>query len=639
MSIRLNPSIPLLLLLCAISIIAAASFHTTLTQAQTTDAFEVNDDEYFLELNTTLEVPAPGVLENDSDAVNVQLVSGPSGSSPGTLDLRVDGSFTYTPVQDFTGMDTFVYSAEWIDVPTRTLTATVMLNILPFNQPPIARDDLLLIFEDEPDENVRTINVLANDEDPDGNLVPSTLRIDTPAASGIAEIINEEFRYTPNQNFFGTDYALYEICDDGIIQKCSLGLVTIEVRPVNDRPVAVDDSYTAYEGLPLVIPPPGVLANDFDVENDPLMVASGSVTQPTTGSLAMSANGSFVYTPPENTGSFPAQATFTYRVTDNLLVSEPATVTIHLNASPVANPDIYTTSEDTPLIVTNPGVLTNDTDREDDTLSAELVSGPAHGILSLAAGGGFTYTPNQDYNGNDAFTYRASDGWTYSPPATVNIQVTPVNDPPLAVDDVFAIPLEVLVSNSPFVTMTVAAPGVLANDIDIDGDVLTASLVSDPDTGEIDLHPDGGFVLSQIPRGFEGSLSFTYQASDGEYSSSAQATVYYPKITWEAPVSEGVYTVYFGDIPLQVAVDSPVAVQKVVFIWWDAVFSPLDLTWRVLGEDYAYPYSMSFNSNVLRPEWNEVRARVIDIHGNQTTSLSRILIYREPPALLPIIRR
>jgi serine protease AprX len=103
------------------------------------------------------------------------------------------------------------------------------------------------------------------------------------------------------------------------------------------------------------------------------------------------------------------------------------------NNPPVANNDSYFTNEDTPLSVTLPGVLANDTDPDaGDILTAGLVSGPTSGILSLNANGSFTYTPNLNFNGTDSFVYSANDGKGGIAQATATITVNPVNDPPTA---------------------------------------------------------------------------------------------------------------------------------------------------------------------------------------------------------------
>src|SRR5205085_2425852 len=107
-----------------------------------------------------------------------------------------------------------------------------------------------------------------------------------------------------------------------------------------------------------------------------------------------------------------------------------------------------------------------------DALTAVLVSGPAHGALTLNADGSFVYTPDALYHGADSFTYRASDGTALSGLATVSLSVTPVNHPPVAADDSFTTAEE-----SP---LGVSGPGVLGNDSDADGDPLSALLASAP---------------------------------------------------------------------------------------------------------------------------------------------------------------
>jgi VCBS repeat-containing protein len=111
---------------------------------------------------------------------------------------------------------------------------------------------------------------------------------------------------------------------------------------------------------------------------------------------------------------------------DLRVTSEPLT----LNELPVATDDAYETAEDTTLTVPAPGVLGNDTDAEDDPLTAALADGPEHGTVTLEQDGSFTYEPDAGYSGPDAFTYTADDPYDPSAPATVSLTVTPVNDPP-----------------------------------------------------------------------------------------------------------------------------------------------------------------------------------------------------------------
>jgi VCBS repeat-containing protein len=102
-------------------------------------------------------------------------------------------------------------------------------------------------------------------------------------------------------------------------------------------------------------------------------------------------------------------------------------------AAPSATGNSYTTPAGSTLTVAAPGVLTNDSDSDaGDVLRAAVVTGPAHGTLSLASNGGFTYTPSSGYLGPDSFTYRATDGSSSSSPATVSLTVTQLNRPPAA---------------------------------------------------------------------------------------------------------------------------------------------------------------------------------------------------------------
>jgi VCBS repeat-containing protein len=96
------------------------------------------------------------------------------------------------------------------------------------------------------------------------------------------------------------------------------------------------------------------------------------------------------------------------------------------NQAPVAVNDSYSTKQNTALVVSAAdGVLSNDTDADNDPLTAILVAGPSNGNLTLNPDGSFTYTPNSNFTGTDSFTYQARDGIADSNTATVSIEVTP----------------------------------------------------------------------------------------------------------------------------------------------------------------------------------------------------------------------
>jgi VCBS repeat-containing protein len=281
--------------------------------------------------------------------------------------------------------------------------------------------------------------------------------------------------------------------------------VTITLHGVNDAPVAVGDSYSANEDAQLVIPATtGVLTNDTDLDGDSLTALL--VAGPQHGSLALNPDGSFTYTPDAD---YNGGDSFTYRASDG--ASQSAVTTVNLTVNPVSdapagNGDSYVLNEDTTLTVAGPGVLGNDTDADGDPLSATLVNGPSHGVLTLNADGSFTYTPAQDFNGADSFTYRASDGANESAVTTVNLSVNPVNDPPAGVGDSYF--------TSEDTALVIPAPGVLGNDTDVDDIDLSSILVQAPSHGALTLNPNGSFTYTPDAN-FTGNDSFTYRANDG----------------------------------------------------------------------------------------------------------------------------
>jgi len=286
-------------------------------------------------------------------------------------------------------------------------------------------------------------------------------------------------------------------------------VLNFAVTPQANRPpTAAGDSYTTPENTALIVGAPGVLANDTDADGNALTAIL--VAGPASGALALNANGSFTYTPAAN---FTGAASFTYKANDGSLDSNTATVTITVTAvndAPAAAADAYTTPEDTALTVAAPGVLGNDTDADGNALTAILVAGPAGGALALNANGSFTYTPAANFTGAASFTYKANDGSLDSNTVTVTITVTAVNDAPAAAADAFSTPKNTALS--------VAAPGLLANDADPEGGALTAILVAGPAGGILALNGNGGFTYTPAAN-FTGIASFTYKANDGSLDS------------------------------------------------------------------------------------------------------------------------
>lgn len=216
------------------------------------------------------------------------------------------------------------------------------------------------------------------------------------------------------------------------------------------------------------------------------------------------------------------------------------------NSAPTAVNDNYATEEENTLNVsTAAGVLANDTDPENDSLIAVLDTDVSYGTLSLNLDGSFTYSPDPNFCGEDAFTYHADDAVNNSNSASVTITVAPVNDAPVGVNDAY--------STGEDQPLSVGSPGVLSNDTDIEADPLTAVPVSGPSHGSVTLNGNGSFDYSPNPN-YNGADSFTYRASDG-LASSAPVTV---NITLtpvnDAPVAADDSATTDHDVPISIPV-------------------------------------------------------------------------------------
>src|SRR5438067_375194 len=268
------------------------------------------------------------------------------------------------------------------------------------------------------------------------------------------------------------------------------------VTTVNDAPVANAQSVTTAEDTAAAITLTG-----SDVDGDALTYVVA--TQPAHGTLTGTAP-NVTYTPALN---YNGPDSFTFTVSDAALTSAAATVTITVtpvNDPPVANAQSVTTAEDTAAAITLTG-----SDVDGDALTFTIATQPAHGALSGTAPN-LTYTPAANYNGPDSFTFKANDGTVDSSAAIVSITVTAVNDPPVAANDSYAATEDTV--------LTIAAPGVLANDSDVDGDPLTAPIVVAPGHGAVTLNATGSFTYTPAAN-YNGPDSFTYKANDGALNS------------------------------------------------------------------------------------------------------------------------
>ena len=187
-------------------------------------------------------------------------------------------------------------------------------------------------------------------------------------------------------------------------------------------PSAADDTYSTPFNTQLVVGAPGVLGNDSGTG----ITVTGNGA-PSHGTATVNANGGVTYTP---TTGYSGSDSFTYTVTD--VASQTSTATVHLtvdaSTAPVASDDTYSTPSNTELDVSAPGVLGNDSGAG---ISVTANGTPAHGSVTVASDGSFSYVPDSNYQGGDTFTYTVTSASSETASATVHLTVD--NAAPVAV--------------------------------------------------------------------------------------------------------------------------------------------------------------------------------------------------------------
>ncbi len=443
------------------------------------------------------------LVSNDSDkdgdllVSSVEVTSQPTQGSV-TID-KATGKATYTPNKDAHGTDTFtyiVYDKEGNPSEPATVTVEISAN-------PVAVDDSAKTQQETP----VVIDLVSNDGDKDGDLLVSSVEVKTQPTQGSVTIdkATGKATYTPNKDAHGTDTFTYVVYDkEG--NPSEPATVTVEISA---NPVAVDDSVTTTENIPVVV---DLLTNDDDKDGD-LDPTTVEVTgKPTQGKVVIDPiTGEATYTP--NAGSHGTD-TFTYIVYDKEgNPSEPATVTVEISANPVAVDDSAKTQQETPVVI---DLVSNDSDRDGDLdpATVEVTGEPAQGKVVIdPVTGEATYTPNKDAHGTDTFTYIVYDKeGNPSEPATVTVEIS-AN--PVAVDDSTETQQE-----------TPVVIDLVSNDGDKDGDLLVSSVEvkTQPTQGSVTVDANGKATYTPNA-GSHGTDTFTYVVYDKEGNPSEPATV------------------------------------------------------------------------------------------------------------------
>jgi VCBS repeat-containing protein len=466
----------------------------------------------------------------------------PSGA---LLTMNANGTYVYDPNGAFAGLaggatttDSFSYTVTDGQGGNDTATVTITVTGVASNHDPVATDDSFTINED----GVSTLgDLLANDSDADGDAL--TLVLDAWTGSNGGEISGDD-----SGNLYFIPGAAFDDLAVGQSRNTSFtytlwdaqgasdtATVTITVQGANDAPVGVDDAYDADEDGAFSLGNP--VANDTDPDSSWLYMSLNGLTGTNGGSFSTDDSGNLIFIAGTdfddlNEGE-SRQTSYTYTVNDAEGAQAAATVlvTVHgANDAPVGGDDVFTVLEDGQVSL---GILTdNDLDVDSDEIfvdTSAVIAGDNGGVFSFDDSGNLSFDPDGDFNhlgdGESAstrFYYTLFDGEGASSMATVTVNVLGVNDAPVAQDDSFA----------GFEDSALSLGSVLANDSDVEGDVLTMGIADVAGSGGGRFVVDGSMNLTFDPNGeFEDlqvgetrETSFTYAISDG-HGGSAQAVV------------------------------------------------------------------------------------------------------------------
>jgi len=437
----------------------------------TDDTIEQNDEQSFTEQDDEIAQIQQALEQGDFS----QLEATAAGTDA--------NSGTQAPAQiDSDGNETIAeagFNTQALAAANGTLAETPDLFIVPENDSlddPAVEDDSVAAAAGSP----IVIDVLANDTE----LSPSPVIAVTQGQNGTVAINDDgTVTYTPNDGFSGNDSFTYTNAQG------NTATVNIIVRD----PAAEDDTVSVEAGSPITI---DVLANDTDGTPSPVT----SVTQGQNGTVTLNPDGTVTYTP---VGNFSGNDSFTY--TNALGNTATVNVTVNPPAAP-AEDDSVSLDAGNPVVI---DVIANDS--EEDPSPIVSVTQGENGTVTINDDGTVTYTPNDEFTGDDSFTYTNADGNT----ATVNVTVNSEADS-VVVDD-----NAVTEAGVPVVI------DVLANDTDIDSEKSPVTSVTNGENGTVLINPDG--TLTYTPSAdFNGIDSFTY--TNGEGNSATVTVTVSPKI-------------------------------------------------------------------------------------------------------------
>lgn len=428
--------------------------------------------------------------------------------------------FDYQIARDASGTVT-VTGADGRDILSgiETLSFTDGSVYLDRNNAPATRTKTLSGTEDS-FLSISAASLLGNDRDFDGDAL--TLFSVSNAVGGLVVLNGDgSVTFTPSANFNGTATFDYTISDGhgGFATQT----VMVNVAAANDAPAALAQSLLAQEDTARVIT---VAELASDVDGDPLTLSG--VGNAVGGSVVLNGDGSVTFTPSAN---FNGNATFDYTVSDGHGGSTTQTATVvvaAVNDAPVAVAQNLSAVEDTAKTFAAAELLAGASDVDGDAPTLSGVDNAVGACATLNADGTVTFTPDADFNGRASFDYTVSDGNGGFATQTATVNVSAVNDAPMAVSR--------SLSAAEDTAKTFVAVELLAGASDVDGDVPTLSGVGNAVGGSATLNGDGTVTFTP-DMNFSGTASFDYTISDGHGGFDTQTVAVNVAAVNDAPVA------------------------------------------------------------------------------------------------------
>ncbi|EGQ9766571.1 tandem-95 repeat protein [Vibrio alginolyticus] len=445
---------------------------------------------YTVHEDNSITISNEQLLANSSDIEGEVAIDSVSYSgNDGVLEINGDGTYTFSPNENFSGevsLDVVV-----VDEDGATDSTTAGITVIEVNDPPIAGPTAYTIDEDQ----VLTFSesqVLLNASDVEGDVELVGISYDGP--DGIFSVNGDgTCSFAPNENFNGQVQLDVTIRDEDGAEVDTY--ITVDVLPINDAPVSGNLAYSVDEDNSITLSQEQLLAQASDVEGDAL-TASNLVVD---GDATVTANddGSFTITPDAN---FNGDIDITFDINDG---SDTIVATADLTVNPVNDlpqpeDQAFTIGEDGVLTFTDQDLLDGATDIDGDDLSVEGVTYTgADGVLTDNGDGTYSFAPNENFNGDVNFTFDVSDG-TDTVTANIDVSVTPENDPPIAGSTSYTVHED----NS----ITISNEQLLANSSDVEGDVSVDSVSYSGADGVFQDNGDGTYTFSPNEN-FNGEVS------------------------------------------------------------------------------------------------------------------------------------